>query len=191
MVKKGNKKKGEKVKTKTKKAEQLAVRESSPWNPIDMMRSLDEEFEEFRRNLEMSLWNHTRRRRHVLMTWPEFYSPKLEWAETKMPLMDIRDTGKELVIEAEMPGIPKENIDIQLTENSIEVCGEVKKEEKEEKEGYYRQERSYSTCYRQMPLPAEIIPSKADATLDKGILKIKLPKKEPTPEFETHTIKVK
>jgi HSP20 family protein len=191
MVKKGRKTKGEKIKTKTKKAEQLAVREPSQWHPWDLMRSLDEEFEEYRRNLERSLWHPARQRRHALLTWPEFYWPKLEWAETKMPLMDIKDTGKELVIEAEMPGIPKENIDIKLTENSIEICGEMKTEEKGEEEGYYRQERSYSTCYRQMLLPSEVIPQKADATLENGILHIKLPKKEPTPEVEAHTVKVK
>jgi HSP20 family protein len=75
--------------------------------------------------------------------------------------------------------------------DSIEICGEMKTEEKEEKEGYYRQERSYSTCYRQTPLPAEIIPGKADATLENGILHIKLPKKVPTSEVETHTVKIK
>lgn len=169
----------------------MTVREPSLRSPLDLMRSFDEEFEEFRRNLELSLWHPTRRRRHALMNWPEFYWPKLEWAETKMPLMDIKDTGKELIIEAEMPSIPKQNIDIQLTENSIEICGEMKTEEKEEKEGYYRQERSYSTCYRQTPLPAEIIPGKADATLENGILHIKLPKKVPTSEVETHTVKIK
>jgi HSP20 family protein len=108
-----------------------------------------------------------------------------------MAIMDIKDTGEELLIEAEMPGIPKENIDIQLTENSIEICGEIREEVKKDQEGYIRQERSYTTCQRQMPLPAEIVPDKADATLADGILHIKLPKKKPTPKEKTHTLKVK
>ena len=121
-----------------------------------------------------------------MMGWPE-----IERTWTKQPLMDIKDTGKELVIEAELPGIPKENIDIKLTENSIEICGEVKSEEKEEKEGYYRQERSYSTCYRNIPLPSEVIPNKADAKLEDGVLHIKLPKKKPTTKEKAHKVNVK
>lgn len=184
--KKGKKDEGIKKETKSGKPEKLAVKEPALWKPMDIMRSLDEEFEEFRRNIERSLWWPTRWGAPIWMRWPE-----IDWAATRQPLMDIKDTGNELVIEAEMPGIPKENIDIQLTENSIEICGEVKSEEKEEKKGYYRQERSYSTCYRQMPLPAEIIPSKAEATLEDGILHIKIPKKKPTTKEKAHKVNVK
>jgi HSP20 family protein len=186
MAKKKEKKgKERKEETEPEEAAKLAIREPY-WQPFDIMRSLDEEFEDFRRNIERSLWWPTWWRRPTMMGWPE-----AERTWTKQPLMDIKDTGKELVIEAELPGIPKENIDIKLTENSIEICGEVKSEEKEEKEGYYRQERSYSTCYRQMPLPSEVIPNKADAKLEDGVLHIKLPKKKPTTKEKAHKVNVK
>lgn len=189
--KKGKKGKGKKRDTKPEKPEKLAVREPSRWYPGDIMRGLNEEFDAFRRSIGQALWWPRSTIGSSLLAWPEYYWPKLDWADTRKPLMDIKDTGKELVIEAEMPGISKENIDIQLTERSIEICGEVKTEEEGEEEGYYRQERSYSTCYRRIPLPAEVIPNKADATLEDGILQITLPKKKPTSREEAHKVNVK
>lgn len=172
------------------KSEKIEVQESSSWLPLDIMQSLDEEFDEFRRNIERWLRKRRSRIRSTMLTWPEYYWPKLEWAGIRQPLMDIKDTGKELVIEAEMPGIPKENIEIQLTEKSIEICGGVKSEETEGN-GYHRRERSYSTCYRRVPLPADVIPTKADATLEHGILHIKLLKKKPATKEKVHAVKIK
>jgi HSP20 family protein len=176
---------------KKKKSDKLVKREPTPWWPWDFTRNMDDEFNEMRRSIERSLFWPRSRIGSDNRTLPEFYMPKMELDRTRMALMDIKDTGVELVIEAEMPGIPKENIDIQLTENSIEICGEMRSLKKDDTEGYIRQERSYSTCVRHMPLPSEIIPNKADATLEDGILHIKLPKKNPTPKEKTHTLKVK
>jgi HSP20 family protein len=182
----------EKKKKKAKKgddaerSEKLAVQEQAAWQPFDIMRRMDQEFEDFRRNIERSLWWPSTWSRGSMFRWPEFRT-----LDIKQPLIDIKDTGTELIVEAELPGIPKENIDIQVTENSIEICGEVKSLEEKEKEGYYRQERSYSTCYRQTPLPDEVIPSKADATMENGILKVKIPKKKPIKDTKAHSVKVR
>ncbi|UCG70847.1 MAG: Hsp20/alpha crystallin family protein [Thermoplasmata archaeon] len=187
MVKKKEKKDKEtKKETKSKKPEIQVVREPALWTPEDFERSLDEEFEEFKRNLERSLWWPTKWGAPIRMKWPE-----IELATARQPLIDIKDTGSELVIKAEVPGIPKENLDIQLTENSIEIRGKLKTEEEEEKEGYYRHERNYSTYYRQMTLPAQVIPSKADAKLEDGILQIKIPKKKQTGKEKAHKVDVK
>ncbi|UCE36151.1 MAG: Hsp20/alpha crystallin family protein [Thermoplasmata archaeon] len=188
MAKNSEKKgKGSKKEEKSKK---LIPREPSRSHSPDKLRSFDQELEEFRRNIDRALWWPRTRIGSTLLNWPDFYLPKLDWAETRQPLIDIKDTGKELVIEAEMPGIPKENIDIQLTENSIEICGEMKSVEEEE-EGYFHQERRFTTCYRNMPLPTEVIPNMADATLEDGILYITLPKKKPISKEKTHSVKVK
>jgi HSP20 family protein len=186
MPKKAKKEKENKKKEESDRPEKLAVREPAFWRPRDIMRSLDEDFREFRRDLERSLLWPTRWGAPIWMKYPQ-----IDWSTTKQPLLDIKDTGKEIIIEAEMPGIPKENIEINVTENSIEISGKIKSEEEEEKEGYYRQERSYSTCYRQIPLPADVIPSKVDATLEDGILHIILPKKKPTAKKKGHKVKVK
>jgi HSP20 family protein len=184
--KKGRSAKGNKKDINSEKKEEIAIREPYPWGPYDLMRNLDEEFEEFRRNLERSLWEPSWWRRSTILGKPDIIL-----RDTKQPLIDIKDNGKELIIEAEMPGIPKENIDIQLTENSIEICGVVKSVKKDKKEGYYKQERSYSTCFRQMQLPEEVVPNKADANLEDGILHITIPKKKRGKKEKTHKVNVK
>ncbi len=186
-----NKEDSEKEGKDKKGSEKLAVKGRSNWPQGDRIRSLEDEYEDFIRNIERALLWPRSRIGNTLLNWPEFYWPKLDWAETRKPLVDIRDTGKELVIEAEMPGIPKENIDIQLTEDSIEICGEMKTEEEEKEKGYFHKERRYTTCYRKVPLPSEVIPGKADATLENGILHITLPKKETSPKDKVHSVKIK
>jgi HSP20 family protein len=176
---------------KEKKSEKLAPRETSSWWPWDYMRSIEKEFDNLRENMHRSLFMSHSRLGTVSQPLPDYYWPKSEWENTKLALLDIKDNGDELLIEAEMPGIPKENIDIQLTENSIEICGEVKSDVVTEDEGYIKKERNYQTCVRHVPLPEEIIPEKADATLEDGILFVKLPKKRPNPKEKTHKLKVK
>jgi HSP20 family protein len=105
--------------------------------------------------------------------------------------MDVRDNGKEYIVEAELPGITKNDIDIELTKNSVRIQGEMRREEEKDEEGYYRRERSYSSFYRHMPLPEEVRPDKADATFNNGILEIKLPKEKPTVKEKTHKITIK
>lgn len=186
-----NEEEKDKDQKKEKKSEKLAPRETSAWWPWDYMHGFDKEFDRLRQNMQRSLfWPHSKIG-SISRPIPKDYWPKNEWGNTRLALLDIRDNGDELLIEAEMPGIPKENINIELTENSIEICGEVKAEEEEEKEGYIKKERIYSTCVRHVPLPSEIIPEKADATLEDGILFIKLPKKSPKPKEKTHTLRVK
>jgi HSP20 family protein len=93
--------------------------------------------------------------------------------------LDLADNGKEYVVTAELPGITKEDLNVEVTENSIEISSEKKTEENEEEEGYVRRERRYSNFYRSIPLPDSVIPGKADAELKEGILTVKLPKAKP------------
>lgn len=182
MAKK-KKKKEEKVPTRTGALARRRPRYLHPW---DIMRRLDEEFESFRKDLERSIWWPGRWRLSSLAEWPE-----TSWPEVREPLVDVRDTGKDIVVEAEMAGIPRENIDVRVTEDSVEISGDMETaEEKEEEGGYYHQERSFARCYRRMPLPTEVIPEKADAKLTEGILRIKIPKKTPTPKAKGYKVKI-
>ena len=81
-----------------------------------------------------------------------------------------------------MPGVNKSDIEVNVTENQISICGETKTETKEDDEGWIRRERSYSTICRTMPFPEEVNPDKADAKLKDGILEITVSKKKPTSE---------
>jgi HSP20 family protein len=71
-------------------------------------------------------------------------------------------------------------VDIELTEDSVTISGEKKKEEKVEKKDYYRVERSYGSFSRTVTLPAEVKAGEAKAVFKNGVLEMRIPKKEET-----------
>lgn len=122
-------------------------------------------------------------------SFPSF--PRMDF-DVRSPLLDVKDEGNRLKITAELPGIKKEDLDIDVTENQLTLKGKMdfKKEEKNLKKGYYFRERKASSYFRSIPLPAEVIPSKAKADFNNGILELTLPKKHKT-QSKSFKVKVK
>jgi len=96
--------------------------------------------------------------------------------EIRAPLTDIQETGKEVIVKAEMPGIDKKDIKIKVTDNIIEIKAEKKEEAEVKKKGFFRQERSYKGFHRAMTLPAEVVAGKTRAQYKNGILTVTMPK---------------
>ncbi len=103
-------------------------------------------------------------------------------AEYRQPFIDIAETDKEVIATAEMPGLEKENIKINLTEDRLEISAETKQEEekkeKEKEKGYVYRERRSGSYYRAITLPSPVDPNNAQASYKNGILEIKMPKTE-------------
>jgi len=93
---------------------------------------------------------------------------------------DVSQTEKELIVKAEVPGMDKKDININLSDGLLTISGEKKQEKEEENEKYHFVERSYGKFSRTMRLPAEVETDKADATYKDGVLKVTLPKSEAT-----------
>ncbi len=104
--------------------------------------------------------------------------PRVKFPEMGVvtPDVDIFEDGNDVVVKAEMPGMKKENIEVNLTDDMITVSGEKKKEEKVEKKDYYRVERSYGSFTRSFKLPKDVESDKAKATFKDGVLEIRVPK---------------
>jgi len=94
------------------------------------------------------------------------------------PLIDMKETNKELIAYIEIPGVDKEDIQLDVTDNNIKIKAEKKAETKTEKDGYIRAERSYSGFYRSMNLPCRIIPERVKASYKNGVLEVVMPKAE-------------
>jgi HSP20 family protein len=109
---------------------------------------------------------------------------------TRVPAVDVRDEGAEFVVTAELPGVSKDQIEIEATPESLEIRAEVRGEREEKDEKYYFRERTFRGYRRALDLPAEVVPEKAAAQLKDGILEIRLPKKEPTPAPKAVQVKV-
>jgi HSP20 family protein len=101
--------------------------------------------------------------------------------------IDMYETTDSVVVKTGVPGIKSEDIDITITGDVLTIKGETKVEEKVEKENYIRQERRHGVFQRSVRLPGSVVPDKAEATFENGILTLTIPKSE---EAKPKTIKV-
>lgn len=91
------------------------------------------------------------------------------------PQAEIFEREGKLIVRADLPGLNKEDINVDITDDAIRIRGERRQEKEENEEGYYRSERSYGSFYRQIPLPGGINPEEANATFKNGVLEITVP----------------
>lgn len=91
------------------------------------------------------------------------------------PTVDVRQCNGDLVVTAELPGLKKEDVKVELTDDSLVIQGERKHEHKEDHEGFHSFERSYGQFYRSIPLPEGAKTDMAKAELTDGVLKVSVP----------------
>jgi len=96
----------------------------------------------------------------------------------RVPAVDLYEGQEEVVLKAEVPGLSKEDIKIDLTDSMVTISGEKKKEEEVKEEAYSYSERSYGAFSRSLQLPCAVKADKAKATFKDGLLEVKLPKTE-------------
>ncbi len=126
-------------------------------------------FEEMERRFE----DFFRRPFSLMPSWlPGMHMSEMEEVA---PTVDIFEKDNNVVVKAEIPGMKKEDIEVNLTDDTITISGEKKKEDKVEKKNYYRLERSYGSFCRSFRLPREVQTDKAKAKFKDGILEIKIP----------------
>ncbi|MFH1394319.1 MAG: Hsp20/alpha crystallin family protein [Candidatus Micrarchaeota archaeon] len=111
-----------------------------------------------------------------------------EWGP-RMPLSDIEDKGDELVLTAELPGMQKEDIKIDIDRNSVTVSAERKHVDEKKKKDYYYCERSYSGYKRTFGLPEEIDPEGSEAEYREGLLKVTMKKVKKAAQKKELTVK--
>jgi len=99
----------------------------------------------------------------------------------RAPRADVTDTGPSYRIRADVPGIPKEQLDIRVKGSTVEIRGEQARETEERKEQYVHRERTYSGYYRAIELPEPVVAKDVKAKLENGVLVLDLPKETPTP----------
>jgi len=96
-----------------------------------------------------------------------------------LPTMDVAETDKEIEISAELPGLEEKDVQINVADGILTIRGE-KKAEKEQKDKNYRLvERNYGSFERSMQLPDGVDVDAIKATIDKGVLKVTVPKPAP------------
>lgn len=110
-------------------------------------------------------------------------APRMIEEAAWIPSIDVFEKDGWLVIRADLPGLTKDDVNVEVTDEAITLKGERKKEIEEEKEGLYRLERAYGSFYRAVPLPEGVKAEDVKATFENGVLEVAVPlppaKKEP------------
>jgi HSP20 family protein len=91
------------------------------------------------------------------------------------PDVEVSQRNNELIVRADLPGLKKDDIKVDVTDNAITIQGERRHEEEAERGGIYRSERSYGTFYRSIPLPEGAMTDQAKASFKDGVLEITMP----------------
>jgi HSP20 family protein len=91
------------------------------------------------------------------------------------PQVEMFEQGDNIVVRADLPGLSKEDVNIEVADHGITIEGERKHEKNEREEGFYRTERSYGKFYRRLPLPDGVNAEDAEATFSNGVLEITMP----------------
>ncbi len=94
------------------------------------------------------------------------------------PSVDIYENKDQIVLEAELPGMRPEDVDISIENNVLTIHGERKFEKKDEQDNFHRVERSYGSFTRSFTLPPTVTSENVDASFDNGVLKLTMAKRE-------------
>jgi HSP20 family protein len=151
-----------------------------PWN--SGWPNMDSVFDNFRKDLERSF-----------ASFPSFSYPFMQIPT--MPKMmpstcDVIDEGDKLRVKMDVPGIKKNEIDLNVTDNSIEISAKHKEQAEEKKKNFLRRERSEVSYYRALPLSEKVKSDQAKAKLTDGILDVTIPKIVPTAKPKKKSIRV-
>jgi HSP20 family protein len=93
-----------------------------------------------------------------------------------VPAMDLMETDDALVLKADLPGLERDDVSIEVKDNVLTVAGERKAEHSEKADGFYRVERAFGSFARSLTLPDGIDAEQVAASFDRGVLEVRIPK---------------
>jgi len=109
----------------------------------------------------------------------EFFGhPVTRREDARPPAIDVSETADEVLVKAELPGVNKKDLEVEVLPESLSLRAETTAEKEEKDRTYHRRERVWSRYERHIPLPAEVVTDQAKATLTDGVLEVRMPKTE-------------
>ena len=135
------------------------------WDPLG-------EMEKLRHNMD-KIFNQSLDRLNKMRTPSGFFEPST----------DLQDLGDRYVLKADLPGVAKDKINLEVTDSTVTISGEREDEStKVSEDGYTHTERNFGSFKRSVTLPEEILSDKVSARHENGVLEVTLPKKIQTPQ---------
>ena len=124
--------------------------------------------------------------------WDDTYQWPFRFVATNggaaQPAIDVSETDDQVLVKAVMPGVKPEDLDINISGNTLTIKGETKEEHEDKNGKYYHRECYYGNFARSITIPTDLKADKAEANLENGVLTLSIPKAE---ELKPKTIKVK
>lgn len=126
--------------------------------------------------------SHTQLQRGINELFDNFLSdwPVSRWdglancSKDFTPTVDVKENKDSFEVHAELPGVKKEDIELQLKDNALYLKGEKKSEHTEERDGWHRTERSFGSFSRVIPFTSEVDEERVEAKYDNGVLKVRV-----------------
>lgn len=179
-------------KTEDKNSKKIATQKESAVKPVkkqntlasrrsqsDIDQAFDQVMDRFRQDFEGLLFPTAE-----FLVLPEF-------TEVRTPAVDLQDREKDFVLRAEMPGFKKDEVEISIQEDGVEISAASGWQYDKEEDTYICKERACKSFYRYVDLPEEIKVDDVSANLAEGILEVTLPKKTPKPQKQKRKVQVK
>jgi HSP20 family protein len=161
--------------------------QKAPATPFAFMGRFAEEmdrlFEDFGLEAGWFMPRLFTRGRQLLGREPEF--APAEWT----PRIEVFERENEFVVRADLPGMTREDVKVEVTRDHVTLEGERKQEKEEKREGYFYGECRYGAFYRVIPLPEDVDTTKATAEFRKGVLEVVMPRVIP-PEAKVRRLEV-
>jgi HSP20 family protein len=145
----------------------MAITDLIPWRRQEPARREENELDVFQRDMDRLFERFFRG--GTLAPFGETWGPF-------SPSVDVVETADEIQVSAELPGLEDKDIEVSLDRGVLTISGEKSEERKEERENYYRAERTYGSFKRAIPLPTDVNEDKVEAVFQNGVLTITMPK---------------
>jgi HSP20 family protein len=144
------------------------------WNIFDEMRRMEEEMD----RLFNMFFSHSP---YQLGPGTALQNQEPREFELKELLADVQETDTHVIVTAEFPGIERDDIDVKVRDDRVEMKAQARHEVREEEEGFTAYGRRYLGFYKAIPLPTPVRSDEAKTTYKNGVLEVTLPKKEQSP----------
>jgi HSP20 family protein len=164
------------MKEKMMERKEMTQRMPEPFNPFGMMRRFSKDMERLFENFQ-GFGSPNFFRTDFLPLRGEFEN--FAW----MPQIEVLQNNGQFMVRADLPGLTRDDVKIEVTDNLMTISGERKDENEEKREGFYRSERRYGVFCRQVLLPEGANTENAIATFRNGVLEVSIP----VPKLETIT----
>jgi HSP20 family protein len=147
----------------------MAITDLIPWRRQEPTRREESELTRFERDMDRMFERFFRGSSLAPFgeTWGAF-----------SPSVDVVETDDQIKVSAELPGLEDKDIEVSLDRGVLTISGEKSEEHREERENYYRAERTYGSFRRAIPLPTEVNEDEIEAIFQNGVLTITMPKAE-------------